>query len=81
MYKGLSEVSVGSVGKKQKLFFCEQKDTESPKSLCKNLCLQVFGNNNRTMQFLKYFFTLIIDVNNYVVEMTHTLAGYLCIHG
>ena len=33
------------------------------------------------MQFLKYFFTLIIDVNNYVVEMTHTLAGYLCIHG
>jgi hypothetical protein len=38
-------------------------------------------SNNRTMQFLKYFFTLIIDVNNYVVEMTHTLAGYLCIHG
>ena len=46
MYKEFSEVSVGSVGKKQKLFFCEQKDTESPKSLCKNLGLQVFGNNS-----------------------------------
>ena len=43
MYKGFVGVSVGSVGKKQKLFFLWTKYAESSKPLYKNPCLKVFG--------------------------------------